>query len=64
MSGPSARASGVLVPANKAHGHGKFRHVDGSSYEGQWEEDMQTGRGVVSRPASPRSNLTWIQLTF
>jgi len=31
---------------NKAHGKGKFWHVDGDIFEGQWADDKANGYGV------------------
>jgi len=31
---------------NCAHGQGKFIHVDGDLYEGQWKNDKANGYGV------------------
>ena len=31
---------------NKAHGKGKFYHVDGDIFDGEWENDKANGYGV------------------
>merc|ERR1712032_1085154 len=31
---------------DKAHGHGKYKHADGSTYDGQWKMAEQNGAGV------------------
>ncbi len=33
---------------NKAHGKGKFWHVDGDIFEGEWENDKYNGFGSYS----------------
>ncbi len=30
---------------NRAHGQGKFSHIDGDTYEGQWANDKANGKG-------------------
>jgi hypothetical protein len=33
---------------NKAHGKGKFWHVDGDVFDGQWKDDKANGYGVYT----------------
>ena len=35
---------------DKAHGFGKYMHVNGSVYSGMWVEDKQHGEGVEQWP--------------
>jgi len=31
---------------NKAHGKGKFWHIDGDVFEGEWKDDKANGMGT------------------
>lgn len=33
---------------NKAHGKGKFWHVDGDVFDGEWKDDKANGYGVYT----------------
>ena len=32
---------------NKANGWGKFWHVDGDIFDGEWKDDMKSGKGML-----------------
>lgn len=44
---------------NKANGFGKFYHVDGDIYEGEWSEDKANGHGVYYHVNGARYEGMW-----
>ena len=44
---------------NRAHGHGKFIHVDGDIYEGNWVNDKANGFGIYIHINGARYEGTW-----
>jgi hypothetical protein len=42
-----------------AHGKGKFIHVDGDVYEGEWKEDKANGRGVYTHANGSKYEGEW-----
>lgn len=44
---------------NRAHGHGKFIHVDGDVYEGNWVNDKANGFGVYVHVNGARYEGEW-----
>ncbi len=45
---------------NKAHGKGKFIHVDGDLYEGEWIDDKANGYGVYIHANGTRYEGNWL----
>ena len=44
---------------NRAHGHGKFVHVDGDIYEGNWINDKANGYGIYIHVNGARYEGSW-----
>jgi len=44
---------------NRAHGHGKFIHVDGDIYEGNWVNDKANGYGTYIHVNGARYEGQW-----
>ena len=44
---------------NKACGQGKFWHVDGDIFEGQWHDDKANGYGVYIHQNGARYEGEW-----
>lgn len=43
----------------KAHGKGKFIHLDGDVYEGDWRNDRANGHGVYQHQNGARYEGDW-----
>ena len=44
---------------NKAHGKGKFFHVDGDVFDGQWLDDKANGHGLYIHVNGARYEGEW-----
>ena len=44
---------------NRAHGQGKFVHVDGDVYEGEWANDKANGFGTYTHVNGARYEGVW-----
>jgi hypothetical protein len=44
---------------NQASGNGKFWHVDGDIYEGEWFNNRANGYGVLLHPDGARYEGMW-----
>lgn len=44
---------------NKAHGKGKFWHVDGDIFEGQWADDKANGYGIYNHAHGAKYEGQW-----
>jgi len=44
---------------NKAHGKGKFWHVDGDIFEGQWADDKANGYGTYTHTNGAKYEGQW-----
>ena len=43
-----------------AHGQGKFHHVDGDVYDGEWEKDQANGIGTYYRADGSKYEGQWL----